>query len=284
MPTAAPKELFKSLFKALSSIYDDREARAITKNYLQDRFHLDAIQLAMNTEIAFDQTLFEHDLRRLSNGTPYQHVVGFSYFCGLRFITNRHALIPRPETEELVRWIIDDNPEDGLSVLDIGTGTGCIPIALKAVMKDSDFLGIDVSEEALNLARINANKNNLQVSFSKCDVLQEALPEGKFDIVVSNPPYIPKTDQPDMHQNVLDHEPGLALFVDEKDPLLFYRVIAQKGKAELAEGGRLYFEIHENFGEEMKELLSEEGYSDITLKQDLQDKDRMVRATLEKQL
>ena len=282
MSTVASKELFKRLVKALLSVYDDREATAIAKNYLMDRFHLDTIRLTMNTEIAYDQTWFEHDLRRLSLGIPYQHVVGFSYFFGLKFITNKHALIPRPETEELVQWVIDEHKDKGQNILDIGTGTGCIPIALQANIAGCTCVGIDVSEEALNLARTNADKNHVHISFKKCDILKEELPQGEFDIIVSNPPYIPEADRALMHQNVLDHEPGLALFVEDYDPLLFYRTIARKAKNHLTANGHIYFEIHEAFGSEIAQLLENEGYKNIIVKKDLQEKDRMIRAILKK--
>lgn len=280
MPTARSKDLFQQILSSLSDVYDERESMAIAKNYLADRLNIDRMKLSLNTEIAFDESLLRHDLRQLVNGTPYQHVVGFTIFYGRKFLTNKHALIPRPETEELVDWIVKDNEMSAPMILDIGTGTGCIPISLKGEIPEASCTGVDVSEEALKVAKNNASKNEMVVDFSFLDILKEDLSEKEFDIIVSNPPYIPNADRALMHKNVLDYEPDIALFVDDRTPLVFYQAIAEKAIISLKKGGKLYFEIHENFGAEVCQLLSALGYSDIELRKDLQGKDRMVRGTL----
>lgn len=280
MALACSKSLFKKLCKAFLTIYDEREAIAMAKNYLMDRFHVDAIGLAMNTKIVYDQAQFDYELGKFLEGMPYQYVVNFTYFYGLRFVTNKKALIPRPETEELVRWIVNENPTEGLKVLDVGTGTGCIAISLQAYLKKSICWGVDIAQEALELSENNANKNHRQVHFVKCNVLKEKLPGNEFDIIVSNPPYVPRSERSQMSRHVLDYEPELALFVDDSDPLVFYRAIARQGIEKLTEGGWLYFEVHENFAEAVSSLLEKEGYVNITLKQDLQNKDRMIRAAI----
>ncbi len=281
MPTARSKDLFQQILSSLSDVYDERESMAIAKNYLADRLHIDRMKLSLNTEIAFDESLLRHDLRQLVNGTPYQHVVGFTIFYGRKFLTNKHALIPRPETEELVDWIVKDNEILTPMILDIGTGTGCIPISLKGEIPEASCTGVDVSEEALKVAKNNASKNEMVVDFSFLDILKEDLSGKEFDIIVSNPPYIPNADRALMHKNVLDYEPDIALFVDDRTPLVFYQAIAEKAIISLKKGGKLYFEIHENFGAEVCQLFSALGYSDIELRKDLQGKDRMVRGKKE---
>ncbi|MFT6871738.1 MAG: release factor glutamine methyltransferase, partial [Roseivirga sp.] len=238
MPTARSKDLFQQILSSLSDVYDERESMAIAKNYLADRLHIDRMKLSLNTEIAFDESLLRHDLRQLVNGTPYQHVVGFTIFYGRKFLTNKHALIPRPETEELVDWIVKDNEMSAPMILDIGTGTGCIPISLKGEIPEASCTGVDVSEEALKVAKNNASKNELTIKFSKLDILKEDLSEKEFDIIVSNPPYIPNADRALMHKNVIDYEPDIALFVDDASPLIFYQAIAEKAISSLKTGGK----------------------------------------------
>ncbi|OEK03216.1 protein-(glutamine-N5) methyltransferase, release factor-specific [Roseivirga sp. 4D4] len=280
MPQAKPKDIFKRITSSLTETYPERECVAIAKNYLADRFHIDSIKLAINSPMAIDESLLTHDLRQLANGTPYQHVVGFTIFYGRNFICNQHALIPRPETEELVDLIIKENDIEAPSILDIGTGTGCIPICLKAEIQDADCVGMDISGQALELAKNNAYKNNIDINFRKGDILSEGLPSNQYDIIVSNPPYIPNADRSIMHTNVLDHEPDIALFVEDNDPLVFYRTIAEKALTSLRPKGKLYFEIHENYSSQVLDLMDKLGYADICIKKDLQGKDRMISAQL----
>lgn len=272
--------MLRQVINELANLYEEREVTALARHYLHDRFHVDAMKLAMNSPIHFDEKLMMHDLSLLRASTPLQHVVGFGEFYGRRFKCSPEALIPRPETEELVSWVIQGIEELGnseISVLDIGTGTGCIPVTLTLALKGLKAEGIDISKEALALAQKNAEQLKADVGFRLLDILEESL-TGQYDVIVSNPPYIPESDKVQMHRNVLEHEPGLALFVPNNDPLLFYRVIAQKAKMVLNPKGLLYFEIHESFGAEVKALLQSEGYSGVIVQQDLQGKDRMVRA------
>ena len=279
------KDLLRQVINELANLYEEREVSALARHYLHDRFHVDSMKLAMNSPIHFDEKLMLHDLRLLRAATPLQYVVGFREFYGRRFKCGPEALIPRPETEELVDWIIQGIGELGnweISVLDIGTGTGCIPITLGLEAPKIQTQGIDISEGALSLASKNAEQLKANTTFHQLDILKEEL-NGQYNIIVSNPPYIPESDKVQMHSNVLEHEPELALFVPNDDPLLFYRIIAQKAKTALSKNGQLYFEIHEAYGDATKALLDSEGYSDITIKQDLQGKNRMVRAFYSKQ-
>ena len=220
----------------------------------------------------------KQDFEKLKAGEPIQYILGKGPFYGREFLVNEHTLIPRNETEELVHLIIKENPQSGLKILDIGTGTGCIPISLDLEMKSPEVYGIDISEKALELAQKNGELLKSNVSFLKCDILNEMPNVGELDILVSNPPYVPDGEKSEMHRNVLDFEPELALFVPDEDPVLFYRVIAGKGKLLLKPGGKLYFEIHERFGSEVAELLTSLGYQDVKLVRDLNGKERIASA------
>jgi release factor glutamine methyltransferase len=188
------------------------------------------------------------------------------------------VLIPRPETEELVRRVLTENVAGGdFRVLDIGTGSGAIAIALARAWPEAVVEAIDISPGALAVARENGQRNGVQVRFSACDILQE-VPSGQFDVIVSNPPYVRPSERAQMHPNVLDHEPGLALFVPEEDPLLFYRRIATVARDLLQPGGRLYFEINEAMGAEIARLLTRLGYTSVEIRTDLSGKERIAQA------
>lgn len=286
MPQKPAKELLRQVINELANLYEEREVTALARHYLADRFHVDSMKLAMNTSVAYDEKLMLHDLSLLRAATPLQHVVGYGEFYGRRFHCGPEALIPRPETEELVKWIIDDHHQIAssssnhqINLLDIGTGTGCIPITLHLELKGIKAKGVDISGAALRLAKKNAEQLKADVSFNQIDILNEEL-SGSFDIIVSNPPYIPEADREQMHSNVLEYEPGLALFVPDHDPLLFYRTIAQKAKRALSNNGSLYFEIHEAFGKEVIDLLAQNRFKNLELRRDLQGKDRMVKGVL----
>jgi len=211
---------------------------------------------------------------------PIQYVTGTAYFHDLELKVNPSVLIPRPETEELVKWVADDhkNPE-GLRILDIGTGSGCIILALGSFLKKSQLSGIDISQEALTTASLNAKNNGIHVDFRKLDILNETeWNELKnFDLIVSNPPYVRLSEKSGMKKNVLDYEPSQALFVPDEDPLLFYRAIARFSRLKLSQKGKLYLEINENLGKETVLLLKNEGFTEISLKKDMRGKDRMIR-------
>ena len=221
--------------------------------------------------------------KRLLDHEPLQYVLNESWFCGYHFYVDENVLIPRPETEELVEWIIANCkfPLGDLTITDIGTGSGCIAISLKRKLRKADVMGVDVSAGALSVALKNASDLGVDVQFKLIDFLDTttwaSLPVS--DIIVSNPPYIPEKDKATMHPNVLDHEPATALFVPDDDALVFYRALAAFGKTNLKEGGILFMEIHEKLGDECIKLFEKVGYR-TDLKKDMQGKDRMVLARL----
>ena len=212
-------------------------------------------------------------IAELKTNKPIQHIIGITEFYGLNFNVNEHTLIPRPETEELVQWILE---HEFTSALDIGTGTGCIPIVLKK-NKDAEITAIDVSESALLVAKENAKINDVKINFLLQDILKKpTLP--KVDVIISNPPYVLDKEKELMLANVLDNEPHSALFVPNNNPLLFYKKIADLAFTSLPKNGLLFFEINERFGNEIIVMLSAIGFVDIELKKDLNDKDRMIKA------
>ncbi len=210
----------------------------------------------------------------LKTKKPIQYILGETEFYGLQFKVNEHTLIPRPETEELVEWILK---EEFSSALDIGTGSGCIAITL-AKNTNAKITAIDISKEAIDVAKENTKNNKVEIDFMLQDILQaETL--SKVDLIVSNPPYILNSEKEKMESNVLDFEPDLSLFISDNDPLLFYKKIGVLAEKSLNCGGKLYFEINEKYGAEILEMLSKIGFVDIALKKDINDKDRMVKAT-----
>jgi len=214
---------------------------------------------------------------RLKNFEPIQYILGETEFYGLKLIVNPAVLIPRPETEELVQWITNSKLPGESAILDIGTGSGCIALAIKNQLKNSDVFGIDISEKAVDVARQNAIKNNLDVGFFQADILKwEEFEWKNYDVIVSNPPYIRESEKVQMNSNVLDYEPENALFVSDLDPLVFYRSITAFAKKYLAKNGILYFEINENLGLEMKEMLVDFGFKDIEIRKDINGKNRMI--------
>ena len=270
-------DLVKKLALGLD-LYEEQEAENLVYWLLE--YHLGMRRVDMMhflEEKDLPARLFE-DFERLKSGEPIQYILGLAPFYGREFYVNPSTLIPRNETEELVHLIIKENKIKGLKILDIGTGTGCIPISLALELDGPEVYGVDISEEALKVAEKNAKRLKVPVSFSPCDILKEMPLESDFDILVSNPPYIPEKGKAEMHTNVLGFEPRLALFVPNEDPLLFYRTIAQKGKQLLKQGGKLYFEIHEDFGSEVVSLLEQTSYTEIRLHQDLNGKNRIVSA------
>ena len=223
---------------------------------------------------------FFYGIKSLNKNTPVQYVVGETWFFDLKIRLEAGVLIPRPETEELVDWIINSEKKE-ISILDIGTGSGCIPLALKNNILESHVSGCDISEKAIEIAMKNAKDLNIDVDFFSLDILNDTKWSGrKLDVIVSNPPYIPVKEKLKMSSNVLDYEPSLALFVPNNNPLLFYIKIAEFSVLYLKSKGSLYFEIHEEFGYETLNMLKNKGFSNLEMKQDLQGKNRMIRAIL----
>jgi release factor glutamine methyltransferase len=271
---------YNSLVKKWASeleLYELTEAQNLVEWLLEHHLGLRRVDM-MNflEEKDLPKSLLD-DFERLKKGEPIQQILGKAPFYGREFQVSRDTLIPRNETEELVHLIIKENPQPGLKILDIGTGTGCIPITLFLEMNEAEVYGLDVSESALAIAHKNAEELKARVDWIESDILKEEIPIQDLDILVSNPPYIPEKGKAKMHSNVLDFEPELALFVPDEDPLLFYRRIADLGKKVLKPKGKLYFEIHEDYGKEVKDLLLLKGYTEVKVIQDLNGKDRMVR-------
>lgn len=226
-----------------------------------------------------EQPLFEA-LSSLKLNKPIQHIIGTAHFMDLDFDVNEHVLIPRPETEELVRWILEDfeNNEESLRILDMGTGSGCIPISLGKNLKNANIHALDISLEALKVAKKNAELHQVEVQFIEADMLVNPNIDLEFDLIVSNPPYVRDLEKKEMHGNVLNHEPHLALFVSDDDPLIFYRNIVLFCERHLKMSGCLYLEINQYLGKEMVALLQEHNFSEIELRKDMFGNDRMVKA------
>lgn len=281
MPSIQPKTLQSQLIEKLKSTYGEREASNLSHLLLDHFCSLNRMAIAMNNAVEIassDLESLERAIEKLLAHEPIQHIMGEVEFYGCKIKTDGRALIPRPETEELVDWIYQENALDAPHILDIGTGTGCIPIALKRAIPQAKVNAVDISTEALALAKENAQANDVTIDFAQLDVLKDVIPIQQLDIIVSNPPYIPIQEKESMESNVVDFEPNLALFVSDEDPLIFYRVIAEQAIQLLNLGGILYFEIHENFGQMLVTLMEEIGFTNVTLKQDLQGKDRMIQA------
>jgi release factor glutamine methyltransferase len=217
-------------------------------------------------------------LKRLKKGEPMQYVLGQALFCGLKLKVSPAVLIPRPETEELVYWV-KEHAKPEARILDVGCGSACISLALKSMLPKSMVYALDVSEEALQVASENAETLKLDVSFVACNILERMPAVPKLDIIVSNPPYISTEEQEQMLPHVLAHEPALALFVEARDPLIFYRRLAALGPSMLMAGGQLFFEINPRFVDEMGQMLHSAGY-DFEIKMDMQERPRMMRAWL----
>ena len=222
---------------------------------------------------------FLYGIKDLKKNRPVQYIAGKTWFYGVEVKVQEGVLIPRPETEELVDWIVNDC-QNSNRILDLGTGSGCIPLAIKNKLRHLNVVGYDVSKKAVNIAKKNANSLCLDVDFQEFDILNWQLfpQENKFDVIVSNPPYIPESDKKKMHENILNYEPDIALFVPNKNPLIFYRAIADFALLNLNISGKLYLEINESYGQEIVQMLLEMGYSNVELRKDLQGKDRMIKA------
>lgn len=283
-------EAVKKLFiDRLTTLYEASELENIFFIILTDIFGYSRNALLLNKSISLNDDQLgqlEEIINRLSTGEPVQYITGHTPFMGLSFQVNEHVLIPRPETEELVDFIICDLKKSAAPeprIIDIGTGSGCIPVTIKKYIDKASVYAIDISRGALEVANQNATKLHCPVHFMLADILEWDIiftEDIKFDVIVSNPPYITHAEQQHMHPNVLQFEPHLALFVEDQAPLLFYETIASFALVHLAKGGSLYFEINRNFGEEVKDLLRKKGFKDILLKQDMHGADRIIRASL----
>lgn len=277
------KELRDKMLNELNNIYPELESLNLVNWLFLSVAGIEKKEINLDPGRLVDEKTREVLLEKLSElkaHKPIQYVTGTAYFYDLELEVSPAVLIPRPETEELVKWVSEENNErPGLKVLDIGTGSGCLILAFGKLLKDPELTAIDISEDALHMAKMNAAKYRTMVSFNKTDILEEEKWNelGNFDLIVSNPPYVRESEKIGMRANVLDYEPSVALFVPDNDPLLFYRSIARFSKKHLSEKGRLYLEINENLGKDVIYLLEDDGFSEIVLKKDMQGKDRMVR-------
>lgn len=275
------RETVDRLTARLVPLYGEREARAIARNAVAELagLPLSALLTDPGAELAAEG-LAEAEAQLIA-GKPLQYVVGHTEFCGHRFAVREGVLIPRPETEELVDRILRSE-RGSRRMLDVGTGSGCIAASLALGLPEAEVFAADISDEALAVAAENFRTLDARVTLRKADALNglaEVFPE-RFDVIVSNPPYVPESDRAEMHPNVRDHEPALALFVPDDDRIRFYRAIAQAGRHMLAPGGRLWFEIYEHAADEVARMLRDERYTDITVHRDLFDKPRMVCSRL----
>jgi release factor glutamine methyltransferase len=282
-------EAQQQLHRALVELYDDREAANIADWVMEHVTGLRKIDRIMHKQspLAPEKAArLQEYTRELLTHKPVQYVLHEAWFCGMPFYVDENVLIPRPETEELVEWVVERQKADGnnsemLRILDIGTGSGCIPVSLKKKMPEAEIYACDVSEGALAIAARNAAAQQTSINFFQVDFLDEnswsSLPE--VDIIVSNPPYIPQSDKNTMLQNVLAYEPHLALFVPDDDALVFYDAIARFAKRTLPNHGCVFVEIHEDLGKKTKELFESKGFKG-EVKKDFQGKDRMVKAVL----
>lgn len=273
----------KLIRDSLSQLYCEQEIESISKLIFEKVLVLSRLQVHLNqheTISTANLTQITEIVNRLIQFEPIQYILGETEFYGLPLNVNPSVLIPRPETEELVDWIINDCPPTNPIILDIGTGSGCIPIALAKNLTGATAEGWDISTEALIVAKKNAEINQVKVNFIYADVLTLNYPahQQKYDIIVSNPPYVTPLEQLSMLKNVVDYEPHVALFVPDTDPLIFYRTIANIAISALKSGGKLYFEINEQFGNETVDLLTLKGFKNIILKKDINGKERMIKA------
>ncbi len=279
-------KLFNELVGELEELYSQEEAINIMRIVFQEKLGLSRADMALQNEQTVDdksRKLIFQIAEKLIEGQPVQQLLGSVHFLKTKLRINKNVLIPRPETEELVDIIIKENrDEEELSVLDIGTGSGCIAIALANNLPESQVKALDISQPALELARINAIANNAAVDFLNLDILiEDNWKKLKiFDIIVSNPPYVLETEKENMHVNVLNHEPHVALFVPENDPLLFYEKISDMALKHLSKTGKLYFEINAAFGQETKRMLLKKGFAEVTLRKDMNGRDRFITACL----
>lgn len=277
------KQYRTQFIQELSGIYDVLEVESFFYLILEEKRNLKQIDLVLNPDLSFsDEEIKDWNIlvTELKKEIPIQYLLGKTNFYGLDFEVNPNVLIPRPETEELVEWIISNHlatqKNKSLKILDIGTGSGCIAISLAKNLPEAQVFAIDVSEGALATAKRNAISNDVSVTFLHRNILETDDLMQEFDVIVSNPPYVRNLEKEEIKKNVLDNEPHLALFVADNDALIFYRKIAELAQKNLVKNGNLYFEINQYLGKETAELLENLGFKNIELRKDIYDNDRMI--------
>ena len=275
------KRITEIIKKELGCSYPTEETAALTRIIATEILGISHSTFYLKDEITLtpiQEKKLQESIERLKKHEPIQYILGYCDFCGLTFKVTPDTLIPRPETSELVEWIINSHESKSINILDIGTGSGCIAVSLARKLPKSNVSAWDISSSALKIAEENSNSNSTNVTFRQIDILSFS-PNGElFDVIVSNPPYIKENEKESMEANVLDWEPHTALFVPDNDPLLFYRAIAERGREMLIPGGILYFEINRAHGTDTVRMLSSLGYKNIELRKDLAGNDRMIKA------
>ncbi len=290
----------------LEKLYGSDEANALIMILLEHYFNIDRMKIALEPDLRLSESellTLHFAVKELLKNKPVQYIIGETEFCGMKFCVNENVLIPRPETEEMVkslelkvkgylyspsfrpdierREMVAEKSPANISILDIGTGSGCIAISLAKLIPDSDVTAVDVSEKALEVAKKNAEANEVSVTFIKDDILNPQnrdLLNGQFDIIVSNPPYVCESEKSEMRANVLDYEPSTALFVSDNDPLVFYRKILEFAQKALKPNGEVWFEINEKYGNETAELCHSEGFKNVEIIRDFRERERILRA------
>lgn len=275
-------EYYRYYLKELQCIYNANEAAAIVVIVFEEKASVKRTDIILFPKKNIDSNIkkiLDNVLQQLLIHKPLQYILGSTIFCNLPFTVNEHVLIPRPETEELVQWIIDENKNENKSLLDIGTGSGCIPVALKKSLPAFEIASIDVSNEALTVAKKNAETNNTAVELRLLDFLNKDNWQrlSSFDIIVSNPPYIPHNEKEKLEKNVIAYEPHSALFVPDNSPLLFYEAIAAFSESHLNKTGKIYLEVHEDFADRTSDIFKKL-FSIVEIKKDINGKSRMIKA------
>lgn len=287
-PSNSVRDCRKYYANQLEPIYGSDEANALIMILLEHYFNIDRVKIALEPDLRLSESellTLHFAVKELLKNRPIQYIIGETEFCGMRFFVNENVLIPRPETQEIVENLVTSTrtrhaTSQQLSILDIGTGSGCIAISLAKLIPNSDVTAVDVSEKALEVAKKNAEANGVNVHFVHDDILQPTIAElidNQFDIIVSNPPYVCESEKTEMRANVLDHEPSSALFVPDSDPLVFYRKILEFAQKALKPDGQIWFEINEKFGKETAELCREKGFKNVEIIKDFRGKERIVR-------
>ena len=283
VPSNLVKDIRKYYCELLCSLYEKDEANAMILILFKYYFNIDRVRMVLEPDLRLSESemlKIHFAVKDLLRNKPIQYVTGETEFCDLKFKVNENVLIPRPETAEMISKIVNSQHStvnNHCSIIDIGTGSGCIAISLAKMISNSNVYALDISEEALKIAKENAFNNNVNVSFIHDDILNlKNNIETKFDIIVSNPPYVRELEKAEMHNNVLKWEPHKALFVSDNDPLIFYRNILEFAKTHLKDNGEVWFEINEYLGKEMSDLCQELGFSNVKIHKDFRDRDRVM--------
>lgn len=274
------EEFYKLIQVKLDRKFDKNEVEEFFFRLIDHYCQVDRLKYILNSKLELnkiEEVNLVRSIKFLEKESPIQYITGQTQFMGMNFTVNKNVLIPRPETEELVRWIVQDL-HSNKRVLDIGTGSGCIATSLSKLMDNCIVFGWDISSDALDIASKNSKNNSVNVKYDLVDITYEKQCSEKFDIIVSNPPYVTQDDKLLMSKNVISYEPHIALFVKENDPLFFYKKILNFSKKNLISNGTIYFEINENFSKQVNKLLKKEGFHDIIVRKDFRGKYRMVKA------